>query len=142
MRSERGSATLVAVGVLALGLALVTGVAGIGHIVLARARVVTAAEAGALAAAPVTFRPFGATGSPSAEADRLVRANGAVLVRCSCPYDPGYGPRTAVVTVRLTTAVLGIREITLEATAAAEFSPVALLAAWETDPKNGLRMLE
>ena len=127
MRSERGSATIAAVGVLVLGFTLVAGMAGIGQIVLARAKVVTAAEAGALAAAPVTFRPFGATGSPTAEADRMVRANGAVLVRCSCPYDPGYDPRTAIVTARLRVAVLGFREITLEATAAAEFAPVALL---------------
>lgn len=127
MRSERGSAAIAAVGVVVLGFVLMVGLAGVGKVVLARSKVVAAAEAGALAAAPVTFRPFGATGSPSAEADRLVRANGAVLVRCYCPYDPGYGPRTVVVTARLRATVLGIREMTLEATAAAEFSPVALL---------------
>ena len=77
MRSERGSAAIAAVGVVVLGLVLMVGLAGIGQVVLAREKVVAAAEAGALAAAPVTFRPFGATGSPSAEADRLVRANGA-----------------------------------------------------------------
>ena len=127
MRSERGSAAIAAVGAVVLGLVLMVGLAGIGQVVLAREKVVAAAEAGALAAAPVTFRPFGATGSPSAEADRLVRANGAVLVRCYCRSDPGYSPRTAVVTARLKLAVLGIREVTLEATAAAEFSPVAVL---------------
>ncbi|MDE0170540.1 MAG: pilus assembly protein TadG-related protein [bacterium] len=127
MRSERGSAAIAAVGVVVLGLVLMVGLAGIGQVVLAREKVVAAAEAGALAAAPVTFRPFGATGSPSAEADRLVRANGAVLVRCYCRSDPGYSPRTAIVTARLKLAVLGIREVTLEATAAAEFSPVAVL---------------
>ena len=127
MRSERGSAAIAAVGVVVLGFVLMVGLAGVGQVVLARAKVVAAAEAGALAAAPVTFRPFGATGSPSAEADRLVRANGARLVRCSCPYDTGYGPRTVVVTARSRTTVLGFREMTLEATAAAEFSPVALL---------------
>lgn len=127
MRSERGSAAIAAVGLVVLGFMLMVGLAGIAQVVLARAKVVAAAEAGALAAAPVTFRPFGATGSPSAEADRLVRANGARLVRCSCPYDSGYGPRTVVVTARLSTTVLGLREMTLRATAAAEFSPVALL---------------
>ena len=127
MRSERASVAIAAVGVLVFGFVLAAALAGIGQVVLARAKVVTAAEAGALAAAPVTFRPFGASGSPTAEAARLVRANGAVLVRCSCAYDPGYDPRTAVVTARLRTAVLGMGEITLEATAAAEFSPVALL---------------
>lgn len=142
MRSERGSATIAAVGVVVLGLVLMYGLAAIGQVVLAREKVVAAAEAGALAAAPVTFRPFGATGSPSEEADRLVRANGARLVRCSCPYDPGYGPRTAVVTARLRTAVLGFREITMEATAAAEFSPVALLVGPGAGPEDGHRMRE
>lgn len=131
--------TIAAVGVVVLGFALVACLAGIAHVVLARAKVVAAAEAGALAAAPVTFRPFGATGSPSAEAGRLVRANGAVLVRCYCPYDPGYGPRTAVVTARLRTALLGFREIALEATAAAEFSPVALLVRPGGGPDGGHR---
>lgn len=125
--SERGSVTVVAVGVLTFGFVLVVALAGIGQVLVARTKVVTAAEAGALAAAPVTFRPFGALGAPAAEADRMVRANGAELVACVCPHDPGYDPRTATVTARLAVAVLGFREITLQATAAAEFSPVDLL---------------
>ena len=131
--------TVAAVGVLVFGFLLVVAVSGIGQVVIARTKVVTAAEAGALAAAPVTFRPFGASGSPTAEADRLVRANGAELVRCICPYDPGYDPRTAVVTARLTVAVLGFREVTMQATAAAEFSPVVLLDGPNIGAADGYR---
>lgn len=124
--------TVFAVGVLVLAFMLLVGLAGIGQVVLARSRVVTAAEAGALAAAPVTFRPFGASGSATEEAARLVRANGAELMVCSCAHDPGYDPRTVIVTVRLTVTILGLREVTLEATATAEFRPVALLDGPET----------
>ena len=127
MRSERGSVSLFAAGVLVMIGTLIAGLAGIGQVLLARSQAVTAAEAGALAAAPVTFRPFGATGSAASEAARLVRANGARLVACTCTHDPGYEPRTVTVTVRVPVAVLGLREFTLEASAAAEFRPVALL---------------
>ena len=132
MRSERGSVTVFAVGVLVLAFLLVVGLAGIGQVLVARNRVATAAEAGALAAAPVTFRPFGASGSAIEEAARLVRANGAELMVCSCAHDPGYDPRTVIVTVRSTVTVLGLREVTLEAIAAAEFRPIALLDGPET----------
>ena len=127
LRSERGSVTVFAVGVLVLGFLLVVALAGVGQVLVARSRVVTAAEAGALAAAPVTFRPFGADGSATAEAALLVRANGAELLSCSCLHDPGYAPRTVTVTARLPVTVLGLGEMTLEAAAAAEFRPVALL---------------
>ena len=128
LRSERGSMSVVVAAVLVLGSLLVVATAGVGQVVLARERVAVAAEAGALAAAPVTFRPFGASGSATDEADRLVRANGAVLVRCDCKHDSRYTPRTVMVTARLTVAVLGIREIDIEHTAAAEFRPVDLMA--------------
>lgn len=127
MSDERGSVTVVAVGALVLALVLVTGVTAIGQVLIARNRVIAAAEAGALAAAPVTFRPFGATGSASQEASRLVHSNGATLIRCDCRPDPGYGLRTVVVTATANVDVLGLRETSIEATAAAEFRPVALL---------------
>ena len=137
LRSERGSVTVFAVGVLLFGFLLVVALAGVGQVLVVRSRVVTAAEAGALAAAPVTFRPFGADGSATAEAARLVRANGAELLSCSCTHDPGYAPRTVTVTVRLPVTVLGLGEMTLEATAAAEFRPVALLDGPELRPVAG-----
>ena len=126
--------TVVAVGVLIIGCLIAVALAGIGQLAIARTKAVTAAEAGALAAAPVTFRPFGTSGSPRAEADRLVRANGAVLVRCICPYDSRYDSRTVTVTARIRVAVLGFREVTLDAVAAAEFSPVALLDGLLVEP--------
>lgn len=127
MSRDRGSVTVLAVGALVLALILVVGVTAIGQVLIARNRVIAAAEAGALAAAPVTFRPFGATGSASEEASRLVHSNGATLVRCDCRPDRGYAPRTVVVTAMVTIDVLGLREWSLEATAAAEFRPVAVL---------------
>lgn len=125
--TDRGSATLAAVGVLALALVLAAGVTAIGQVSIARNRVAAAAEAGALAAAPVTFRPFGATGTATDEAARLVRSNGATLLRCECRPDRGYDPRTVAVTATVTVDVLGLREVRVEATAVAEFRPVALL---------------
>lgn len=90
LRSERGSVSVFVVAVLVVGFLLVVAVAGIGQVVLARERVVTEAEAGALAAAPVTFRSFGASGSATAEAERFVQANGASLVKCDCAHNPRY----------------------------------------------------
>ena len=125
--SDRGSATLFAIGAILLALVLMAGVTAIGQVLIARNRVTAAAEAGALAAAPVTFRPFGATGSAIDEAARLVRSNGATLIRCDCRPDPGYGPRTVTVTAMVNVNVMGLRETLIEATALAEFRPVALL---------------
>ncbi len=126
--ADRGSVTVLAVGALVLALVLAAGVTAIGQVLIARNRVIAAAEAGALAAAPVTFRPFGATGSATDEAARLVHSNGAALVRCECRPNRRYGPRTVVVTAVANVHVLGLREMSVEATAAAEFRPVALLA--------------
>ena len=133
LKREQGSVSVFVVAALILGFLLAVAVAGIGQVVVARERVVAAAEAGALAAAPVTFRSFGASGSAAGEADRLVRANGALLVRCDCSHNPRYDSRTATVTARLRVAVLGFQEIDLEHTAAAEFRPVDLISepGWE-----------
>lgn len=119
--------TVLTVGVLVLALVLAAGVTAIGQVSIARNRVTAAAEAGALAAAPVTFRPFGATGSAVDEAARLVHSNGAKLIRCDCRPDRGYHPRTVAVTATVDVDVLGLREVSIEATAVAEFRPVALL---------------
>lgn len=127
MRKERGSVTVAILGVAAVAIALTAGLAGIGQALAARAAAATAAEAAALAAAPVTFRPFGANGGPREEAARYARANGAELVECRCPPDPGYRPRTVAVRVRVEATVLAVGKLTVEATAAAEFHPLALL---------------
>ena len=128
MNSDRGSVTLFAIGAVVLGLALMVGVTAVSQVLIARNRVIAAAEAGALAAAPVTFRPFGAGGSAVDEAARMVGSNGATMVRCDCSPDPGYARRTVTVTAMVMVSVLGLRETRMEATAVAEFRPVALLA--------------
>ena len=70
MNAERGSAAILVLGVAGLVMVLTIGVADVGLILSARLEAAAAADAAALAAAPVTFRPFGAAGTPAAEANR------------------------------------------------------------------------
>jgi hypothetical protein len=102
-------------------------VVAVGQHLAGRARAQAAADAAALAAAPVTFRPFGATGTAEQEAARFATANGATLLACRCPADPSWEPRTVVVTVRLDYQVILFGPQRAEATARAEFVPSMLL---------------
>ena len=102
-------------------------VVGMAQVVALRVAATTAADAAALGAAPVTFRPYGAAGSPASEASRLAAANGARLVSCRCPVDRSFEPRTIVVVVEIEKAVLVLGSVTMRATARAEFSPPRLL---------------
>lgn len=126
MRRDEGTAGLlvlaVAVVTLLMGL-LVVDVATFLH---ARSRAQVAADAAALAAAPVTFRPFGADGSPSDEAALFAEANGARLVMCRCPVDVSWDARTVVVeaAVQIDPVVLPVTEV--RATSRAEFVPTSL----------------
>jgi hypothetical protein len=98
-----------------------------GQLMIGYAAAETAADAAALAAAPVTFRPFGATGSPAQEAARFAAANDTVLVACACSPDPSWETRTVVVTVRRIFPVVLFGERAVEATSRAEFTPTRLL---------------
>ena len=109
---------------LVLLLALAVGVTGIG--VAAYAQATTAADGAALAAAPVTFRPFGAEGSPAAEAARFARANGSSLVSCRCPIDRSWHRRTVVVVVERHLGVPGLGRVTIRAESRATFDPERL----------------
>lgn len=126
--SDRGAVGVVMAAVagfvmlLAVALTTVAGVQG------ARLRATTAADAAALAAAPVTFLPFGAEGSPTQEAARFARLNGASLISCRCPIDPSFAPRTADVRVRVEVVLPLLGSMTVDATGRAEFVPAALLA--------------
>jgi secretion/DNA translocation related TadE-like protein len=80
---ERGSMTIVVVGVVVLGLALAAGAARLGSALVARARADTAADAAALAAADMLALGRG-PGAASAAAHETAAANGAQLVRCEC----------------------------------------------------------
>lgn len=103
------------------------GVVDLGRYMAASSQAATAADAAALAAAPVTFRPFGARGSPVAEAARLAAANGSRLVWCACSVDTGFARREVevVVTARVDLVLLGSRWV--RASSRAEFIPTAVL---------------
>ena len=113
----------VAAVTLAVSLAMVA----VGQYLIGYAQAQGAADAAALAAAPVTFRPFGAAGSARREATIFATANGAELVACRCDPDPSWDARTAVVTVRRTFRVVLFGEQSVEATSRAEFMPARLL---------------
>jgi hypothetical protein len=123
---ESGSVVLGgALGAVVVLLIVAVGAVGVG--VGAYTKAAGAADAAALAAAPVTFLPFGARGSPSNEAARLASANGARLVACRCPIDRSWNTRTVVVTVARSVSVFGIGSVTVTATSRATFEPAALL---------------
>jgi len=123
---ERGSAGL---GLAAVGMAvfLVAAVGSVGAGVAAYAKAAAGADAAALGAAPVTFRPFGASGSPRSEAARFAAANGSRLIRCRCPVDRSWASRSVEVTVVRTISILGIGEVTVRASSRATFDPSKLL---------------
>lgn len=125
---ERGSLPVL-VGVVALVALLALALAGSGILVSTYARAATAADAAALAAAPVTFHPFGARGSPTQEAGRLARVNGARLVACECAPDPTWVERTVTVTVERVVTVPWGQTLSVRATSRATFDPVRLLEA-------------
>ena len=101
-------------------------VVDVAHLVTARANLVTAADAAALAAAPLTFSPFGTEGSPSRVAADTAAANGADLVVCECGKDPTWATRRVIVTVTRSVDLLLLGGRRLSATSSAEFQPVAL----------------
>jgi len=125
--SERGGAGVLLAAVAGVILLLAAVVAGIGSYLLARVEAVAAADAAALAAAPVTFLPFGATGTPAEEAARFAAANGAQLLSCACPPDPSWEPRAVTVRVAREASLWPAGSITVTATGRAEFLPALLL---------------
>jgi secretion/DNA translocation related TadE-like protein len=78
---DRGSATVLLLGLLALGCVLVLGLARLGGAAVTRARADTAAEVGALAAADQVALGRSA-GAACAVAGATVGRNGARLVSC------------------------------------------------------------
>ena len=131
MSREQGSAAVLLLAVAGLMVILAVGVADVGIAFAGRLQAAAAADAAALAAAPVTFRPFGAAGSPAEEARRFAGANGARLVAGRCPIDRSWQPRVVEVVVERRVELLGIGSITVRASSRAEFSPAALIAEGE-----------
>ena len=126
--SERGSAAVALIGVVGVAMMLALGVGIVGSVLRGRTEANTAADAAALAAAPVTFLPFGASGSPAQEASRFAARNGARLVSCACPVDESWEPRTVVVVVERRVSIPPFGSIDVRATSRAEFVPSQLLA--------------
>ncbi len=124
---DSGSAAVAVVGAIGVLLVLVVWLSALAMVMQAHLEATTAADAAALAAAPVTFLPFGAKGSPADEAARFARLNGARLVWCRCPLDQSF--ETRMVEVRVTRSIdLPVLGVTLiEASGRAEFVPAALL---------------
>lgn len=126
MTAQRGIATVLVAALLAVGALLSMMMVDVARVTAARAQLTAAADAAALAAAPVTFSSFGMDTEPRAAATSIASANGATMVSCICPVDRTWSARTAVVVVAATVDLLFIKSIRLEASAAAEFRPVEL----------------
>ena len=95
MRSERGSVSVVAAGVMALTVVLTLGAADVGRALVAQARARTAADASALAAAQELALPTGRT--PGEVAVEYATRNGGDLLSCACDT----GSSDAIVEVRV-----------------------------------------
>jgi hypothetical protein len=124
---EEGGASLALLGVAGLTAVLAIGLAAVGTLLAARAQAGAAADAAALAAAPVTFMPFGAAGTPMEEAARFAGLNGAHLLRCVCPLDRSWEPRTVQVDVELRVDLWPIGSVSVVGSGRAEFVPALLL---------------
>ncbi len=125
---EDGS-MLVGFGLSVVLMVFLLGVGIVGGAAVAYATAASAADAAALASAPVTFLPFGATGTPRQEASRFAEANGTTLVSCSCPFDPSWDKRTVSVTVAKTISLPVVGQLRIAATSRAEFDPMKLVGA-------------
>jgi hypothetical protein len=125
LSGERGS-MMLGFGVLVLVLVLSLGIGAVGTGIAGYVHAAGAADAAALAAAPVTFRPFGARGSPAREASRFASANGTRLVSCDCRVDRSWNERTVTVVVARSVAVPGLGNLEVRATSRATFEPAAL----------------
>jgi secretion/DNA translocation related TadE-like protein len=126
--NEHGSAGLTLIGVAAVVLLLVAALGSVGAYLNARVQVSAAADAAALAAAPVTFLPFGAPGGPAEEAARFAALNGAELVECTCPVDRSWEARTVTVEVAREVGLGPFGTVRVTARSRAEFVPALLLA--------------
>lgn len=114
-------------GLIVLVMMIALGVAAVGAGLTGYFQAAGAADAAALAAAPVTFRSFGASGSPSQEAARFASANGTRLLRCTCPVNRSWDARTVATMVARAITVPGFGHFEVRAESRATFDPSALL---------------
>jgi hypothetical protein len=126
MSDDRGTATILMIGMCALVATVGVATAALGALFDAREQAATAAEAAALAAAVATYPPVGA-GSPEPLAAEYASRNGARMVSCWCPVDGALRARVVAVTVALTADIPVFGEVLVGKTARAEFDPRAWL---------------
>lgn len=126
MSRQDGATTFAVVGLVVTIVMASLLVADVGGYLAARLQAAAAADAAALAAAPITFRPFGAVGTPAREAERFATANGARLVACRCPVDSSWSTRRVEVVVARSVDLMILGETEVRATSRAEFVPTAL----------------
>lgn len=125
--SDEDGSIVLGMGVLVLVLMLAIAIGAVGAGVVGYVHAAGAADAAALAAAPVTFRDFGARGSPQQEAARFAAANGTRLVRCTCPVNRSWDTRTVSTVVARPIVIPGLGRFEVRATSRATFEPAALL---------------
>jgi secretion/DNA translocation related TadE-like protein len=121
MRRERGSASVLLVGLLPIMLIIAVAVIEAAGLVGSRIQAQTAADAAALAAAAATFPAKGE--DPQSQAVRFAEANGTELVSCRCPMNPSFEPRVVTVIVTMAHHTRFFGEVVLRAGASAEFHP-------------------
>ena len=130
LSADRGAAAILMLAVALVVAALGTVVADTGRYLFAASQAQTAADAAALAAAPVTFRPFGARGTARQEAARFASANGATLTLCRCRQDGSFEDREVVVAVRIVVNTVLRGRLTVRAESRAKFRP-SMLVTWD-----------
>lgn len=114
------------VGVVAASVLAALAVGDIVGYVASGSAAATAADAAALAAAPLTFREFGTSATPTAEARRFAALNGAELVACDCSIDRSWNPRTVEVVVARTVHFALFGDRVVHALGRARFVPTNL----------------
>ena len=125
--NQRGSAAVLLIAVAGFVLMLAAGIGAVGACLRARIEAVAAADAAALAAAPVTFASFGAETDPTTEAARFAAANGTRLLECACPIDISWEARTVTVRVAREVHLWPVGSVTVTAVGRAEFVPALML---------------
>ncbi|MCP3973345.1 MAG: hypothetical protein GY720_02495 [bacterium] len=126
MRREQGAAAIVMLALAFVAVLVALLVADVSVYLGARARAQVAADAAALAAAPVTFRSFGSSGSATDEAREFAARNGGSLVDCRCGHDASWRPREVTVLVELPVDLVVLGSTVVQARSSAEFVPTDL----------------
>lgn len=126
MTSEKGSAAILMLAVVAMLAAIAVATTGLGMVYAARAQAQNAADASALAAAVATYPPAAGHG-PLSAAHRAADANGALLAGCRCEVDLSLRPRVATVAVTVPIHVPILGELDVRMSSRAEFDPLRWL---------------